>query len=51
MTTWLVARNIIDITVLIMKQRSELWNNDSELWHNDINIDISTIIINPIPSP
>jgi hypothetical protein len=37
MTTGLVARNNIDIAVLIMKQRSELWNNGSELWHNDIN--------------
>jgi hypothetical protein len=46
-TVGLVARNNIDITeikiyitVLIMKQRSELWTNGSELWHNDINIDI-----------
>jgi hypothetical protein len=41
MTTGLVARNNIDITVLIMKQRSELWTNGSDLWHNDINIDIT----------
>jgi hypothetical protein len=37
-----VARNNIDITFLIMKQRSDqLWNNGSELWNNDINIDIT----------
>jgi hypothetical protein len=41
MITGLVARNNIDMTVLIMKQRSELWTNGSELWHNDINIDIT----------
>jgi hypothetical protein len=41
-------RHNIDITFLIMKQRSELWNNGSELWNNgselwnnDINIDIT----------
>jgi hypothetical protein len=44
MTTGLVARNTIDLTVLIMKQRSELWNNGSDLWHNDINIDIYTVV-------
>jgi hypothetical protein len=36
-----VARNNIDITFLIMKQRSELWSNGSELWHNNIDIDIT----------
>jgi hypothetical protein len=34
-------RHNIDITVPIMKQRSELSTNSSELWHNDINIDIT----------
>jgi hypothetical protein len=38
---WRKLQYFLWLTVLIMKQRSELWTNGSELWHNDINFDIT----------